>query len=272
MQNLDAEKYITSVSIPNILQEEETELFNTLTSENSTEQQKDDAVAKICRSHIRFVSQFANYYCKRCPVDLEDMISCGVEGMMLAIEKFDVKYGCKFTTYCGCHIKLKMIRHIQNNCAVTIPQSVHDGLIQIKNAMEGFEGEADREELKDKLGITDKRMRNLEAAQAVQSISIHETSKDGNETSFLEDIIADNCDNPYQQYERGDLLECLREILLELDEKTLEIVMSNHHDEKVILEDLAKKYDVSCERIRQIRVQITKELKKKLLEMDRVRK
>ena len=57
-----------------------------------------------------------------------------------------------------------------------------------------------------------------------------------------------------------------QEILSELDEKTLEIVMSKHMENKVRLQDLADKYGVSPERIRQIREDITNKLRLRLLE------
>ena len=56
--------------------------------ENSTEDQKQDAVDQICCSHIRFVSQYAHYYARRCSADVEDLIGAGVVGIMTAIDKF----------------------------------------------------------------------------------------------------------------------------------------------------------------------------------------
>jgi RNA polymerase primary sigma factor len=267
MQDWDAEKYMSSVSSPNISLEEEQELFSTLRSEESTEFEKQDAVDGICRSHIRFVSQLAHYYCKRCgTVDMQDMIGSGVVGMMTAIERFDVSKGCKFTTYCGWWIKLEMIREIQKSCPVTIQQSIQDGLIKIQTAMREAEGEMTREELKERLSFSEKKMQAIDDAH-VNTVSLQAKRGDDEETSFLEDIISDDSLNPHDAYEKEDLMACLKEILAELDEKSLEIVMSKHYDNKIRLQDLADKYGVSAEMIRQIRVQITKQLRKKLLEM-----
>jgi len=265
MQNWDAEKYLNSVSAPNISLEEEKDLFKIIKGEDSTEAQREESIESICRSHIRFVSQMANYYCKRCPVDMEDMIGAGVVGMMTAIEKFDLRKNCKFTTYCGWWIKLEMIRHIQESCPVVIPQSIHDGLIKIQTAMREAEKDMSREDLKDKLDFSEEKMQRLEGAK-IHTVSLQSQQKVGDETSFLADIIPDDSPNPYDIEEKQDLLIYLREILSELDEKTREIVMSKHLEDKVRLQDLADKYDLSPERIRQIRVDATEKIRFKLLE------
>jgi RNA polymerase sigma factor (sigma-70 family) len=265
MQNWDAEKYLNSVSAPNISLEEERRLFAIIKGEDSTDNQKQDAIDSICRSHIRFVSQMADYYCKRCPVDMEDMIGAGVIGMITAIEKFDLDRNVKFTTYAGHWIKLEMIRHIQDSCPVVIPQSVHDGLIKIKTAIREADRDLSREELKDKLEFSEEKMQKLEKAK-VQTVSLQNEQKSSGETSFLEDIISDGGDTPYESIERDDLLRYLKELLEELDEKTLEIVMSKHSETKIRLQDLADKYGVSPERIRQIREDITNKLRRKVLE------
>ena len=272
MQNWDAERYLNSVSAPNITLEEERRLFaiikwedsseegEDLTEEGYTEEEKQSAIDSICRSHIRFVSQMANYYCKRCPVDLEDMIGAGVVGMMTAIGKFDLAKNCKFTTYCGHWIKLEMIRYIQNSCPVVIPQGIHDGLIKIKKALNEADKEMTREELKEKLEFDENKMLKLEGAK-IKTVSLQHQQRDGDETSFLEDIISDDSLTPFELLEREDLLLFLKKILSGLNSKIYEIVMSKYSDEKVRLQDLGEKYSLSPERIRQIREEEVEKLR-----------
>jgi len=264
MQNWDADKYLNSVSIPNISLKEERELFSIIKGEDYTQAQKDSAIEKIVRSHIRFVSQMANYYCKKCQVDMDDMIGAGVIGMMTAIEKFELEKNCKFTTYCGYWIKLEMIRHIQESCPVAIPQSIHDGLIKIQTAIRESDGEMDREEIKEKLEFSEEKMQKLERAKSVNTVSLQKRQGSGDDSSMLEDLIPDDNSTPYDDVEKEDLLSYLREILYELDPRIREIVLSKYEEDKVRLQDLADKYNVSAERIRQIRVQETKKIQKKL--------
>jgi len=266
MQNLDAEKYLNSVSSPNISLEKEKELFLIIKGENSTQKQIDNATEIICRSHIRFVSQMASYYCSRCRVEMQDMISVGVIGMMKAIERFDISKNFKFTTYCGWWIKLEMIRHIQESCTVKIPQSIHDSLIKIQTAMQEAESELSREEIKDKLEISESKMQKIDGAK-ISIVSLQKKCENNDGLSFLEDMIPDDSMNPYESYEKEDLLSFLKEILSDLDEKTLEIVLSKYSEKKVRLQDLANKYGVSAERIRQIRVNTVKKIKEKISEI-----
>lgn len=268
MQNWDADRYLSSVSSPNITLEEEKRLFSILENENSSDYQKQDAIEVICRSHIRFVSQTANYYCKRCHVDMEDMISAGVLGMMTAIDKFKLAKNCKFTTYCGWWIKMEMIKHIQTSYTVNIPQSVQDGLIKIQKAIRESESELSRDEIKEQLEFSEKRMKTLEEA-SVFTLSINES---GGDDSFLENFISEDSLTPYEVYEKEDMIQCFREILSELDEKVLEIVMSKYSEKKVRLQDLSDKYGVSLERIRQLRVEYTKQIRNSFLEKMKVTK
>jgi len=265
MQNWDADRYLNSVSADNISFSEEKELFTIIKDESSSQWAKDDAVEKICRSHIRFVSQIANHYCQRCPVDMEDMISAGVIGMMTAIEKFDVSKGLKFTTYAGWWIKMEMIKHIQKNCPVVIPQNIHDALIKIQTAIREADRELSREEIKENLGYNEDQMRNIEKAK-VQTFSLQNQKNDGEESNFLEDIMTDGSPTPYDKSERADMLMQVKEVIAEMDDKTREIIMSKFSEEKVRLQDLSDKYGVSIERIRQLRERAIKDLRSAVLQ------
>lgn len=249
------EKYISSVSIPNIEQSEEKALFLILKDENSTEFEKQNAIDKICGSHIRFVSQFAYFYGKKSSVDVEDLIGAGVIGMMSAIDRFDVTKDHKFATYCGWWIKLEMIKLIKKSNIVSVPQHVYSDAVKYQNAI----AQAESGTISEDLDLTEKQIKNINKAN-IQYFSIDTHTDDK-----MEDVIDGIDSGPYNICEKKDLMEKLLVILSELDEKTYEIVMSKHLDDKVLLDDLSKKYGVSIERIRQIRVNETNLIKKKLL-------
>ncbi|HUW48644.1 MAG TPA: sigma factor-like helix-turn-helix DNA-binding protein, partial [Patescibacteria group bacterium] len=162
-------------------------------------------------------------------------------------------------------IKLEMIRHIQESCPVVIPQSIHDGLIKIQKAIRESDEEMSREDIKEKLDFDENKMKKLESAK-VQTMSLQSKQKSGDETSLLEDLISDDSLSPSEVFEKEDLIQFLNEILSELDERTYDIVMYRHLEEKARLQDLADKYGVSPERIRQIRDEETLKLRDRLLE------
>jgi RNA polymerase sigma-32 factor len=269
MNNLNAEKYISSASAPNLSFEEEKALFVTLGDEKSTELTKQQAVDKICLSHIRFVSDYAHHYAKQCPMDMQDLVGAGVEGIMDAMDRFDVERGHRFATYCGWWIKLRMIRCIQKNHPLSMSQSMRDSVTKLQKIIREADGDLSRDDLKKSLKVNEKKLSDIEkardASNSVFSIQTKVKVAEEGDCSY-EDILPDSAETPSEIYEHSDLLQCLHEILQELDEKTQEIVMSACGEKKVRLQDLADKYGVSPERIRQLRVEATREVKLRLMD------
>ena len=268
MTNLNAEKYISSASAPNLEFEEEKALFIILGDEKTTELTKQQAVDKICLSHIRFVSDYAHHYAKQCPMDIQDLVGAGVEGIMDAIGRFDVERGHRFATYCGWWIKLRMIRCIQKNHPLSMSQSMRDNVTKLQKTIRDSEGELTRDELKESLKVTDRKLSDIEkardASNGVFSIQTKVKVAEEGDCSY-EDILPDSAETPSEIYEHSDLLKCLHEVVAGLDEKTQEIVMSACGEKKVRLQDLADKYGVSPERIRQLRVEATREVRLRLM-------
>jgi len=269
MQNMNASKYINTSSLPPLTKEDEKELFLTINSVNSNEKEKQAAIDKICLSHIRFISGYAHYFAKKCPVDIEDLIGAGVEGVMEAIVRYDINAKNRFAAYCGWWIRLKIIKCVQKNYPVAIPQNVMDDMIRLQKVMKDDNGTLLREEIAESMNISEKRLLEVEAAR-VTTISINSeifNNKRSQDIEFsYENILSDPFLNPYEKVEHNDLALCLEEILSEMDEKSVELIMSKYGENKVRLQDLASKYGVTQERIRQMRVDAVKEVSKRLIE------
>lgn len=270
MSDWDADRYLNSVTAPNISAEKEVELFTVIKSESSSEAEKQDAIDKLCRSHIRFISSYAQKYRGKCQVDLEDLIGAGVIGMMTAIDNFDLGFKVKFITYCTWWVRLEMLNLIKVNTVVKIPQNINDSIVKIRKEIKDAETELTREEIKNVLNISEKKMKHIELADLKRvplNAPISGDNVGDGQSILIQDILATNDMTPFETYEKEDLLELLREYLSELDAKTLEILMSKYLPKKVKLHELATKYKVSQERIRQIQVKAVKDLRDKLLEV-----
>lgn len=80
------------------------------------------ARGELVERNLRLVVKIAVGYARRAPqVDLQDLVSEGVLGLMHAIEKFDPHSGFKLSTYATWWIRQAVRRSIDQACIVSIP-------------------------------------------------------------------------------------------------------------------------------------------------------
>ena len=130
-------------------------------------------------------------------VDLNDLISAGVFGLMDAIEAFDLERGVKFETYCVPRIRGAMLDELRT--MDWVPRLVRSKASKLEAARKKVEAEVGRppkdEEIALKMDLTSKEFDKLKNdANAVNLVSLkkkwYETDsyKDVREIDILEDI------------------------------------------------------------------------------------
>src|ERR1700752_3197587 len=89
-------------------------------------------------------------------VDLDDLISAGVFGLMDAIEAFDLERGVKFETYCVPRIRGAMLDELRTmDWVPRLVRSKHSKLEEIRKSLEAALGRPPRsDEMASKLGVT----------------------------------------------------------------------------------------------------------------------
>src|SRR2546421_4684722 len=89
-------------------------------------------------------------------VDLDDLISAGVFGLMDAIEAFDLERGVKFETYCVPRIRGAMLDELRTmDWVPRLVRSKHSKLEEIRKAMEASLGRPPRpDEMALRLGVS----------------------------------------------------------------------------------------------------------------------
>jgi len=106
-------------------------------------------------------------------VDLDDLISAGVFGLMDAIEAFDLERGVKFETYCVPRIRGAMLDELRTmDWVPRLVRSKHSKMEEARKSLEAQHGRPPRpEEMAEKLGVTleelDKMMGDATAASLV---------------------------------------------------------------------------------------------------------
>ncbi len=97
----DKEKY------PSI--EDELQLIKDIKSGGT---ERKTAIERLAHSKLRLVTAVAKMF-KGCNLPLEELISAGNEGLVLAAEKYDVSSGFKFMSYAVWWIRQSIMQRIQ---------------------------------------------------------------------------------------------------------------------------------------------------------------
>src|SRR5262249_44312795 len=140
-------------------------------------------------------------------VDLDDLISAGVFGLMDAIEAFDLERGVKFETYCVPRIRGAMLDELRT--MDWGPRLVRRKAGKLEGGRKSLEAEYGRpprpEEMAGKLGLTLEELEKMMGdATAVSLVSLNkkwyetDSYKDVREIDILEDKKAEDPTHPLQ--------------------------------------------------------------------------
>lgn len=221
---------------------------------------------KVVTSNLRFVVSIAKQFQNR-GIELVDLISAGVCGLIESIDKFDVNRGTTFLTYAGWWIKQCIYNTIYSEGdKIRLPVSQRLLIIKILDATTKFVQEHSKkptsEEISELTGI-DVSQVNLLSQFSNKILSIEDfVGEDGTQ---LKDIIP----------EEGLLLdeEISRNLIMKDLDNMLEILPDKEHDvirmvfgigmNQVNTKQIASMLGVCRERVRQIKESGLNKLKRK---------
>ena len=264
------EAYIGIVNqSPVLSREEERELAYRFQNENDL-----DAARKLIVSQLRFVVHIARTY-SGYGLPLADLIQEGNIGLMKAVKKFDPDRGTRLVTYAVHWIRSEIHEFVFNNwkiVKVATTKAQRKLFFKLRNAKKsiGWLTNDEKNLIAKDLGVKPKDVATMEQRFAAVDMSYDLGNTDSDEdyvspAGFLPSPDSD----PSSIVENDNWLQGKKEQLstaLEgLDNRSKEILMSRWlTDEKVTLKELAKQYQVSIERIRQIEEAAIQELREHL--------
>ena len=264
------EAYIGIVNqSPVLSREEERELAYRFQNENDL-----DAARKLIVSQLRFVVHIARTY-SGYGLPLADLIQEGNIGLMKAVKKFDPDRGTRLVTYAVHWIRSEIHEFVFNNwkiVKVATTKAQRKLFFKLRNAKKsiGWLTNDEKKLIAKDLGVKPKDVATMEQRFAAVDMSYDLGNTDSDEdyvspAGFLPSPDSD----PSSIVENDDWLQGKKEQLSKalegLDNRSKEILMSRWlTDEKVTLKELAKQYQVSIERIRQIEEAAIQELREHL--------
>ena len=264
----DLQAYINSVhSIGILTSEEEKKLAEDLYYRNDL-----DAARKLVLAHLRFVIYIAKTY-SGYGLPEADLIQEGNVGLMKAIRKFNPEMGVRLVSFAVHWVKAEIHEYVLKNWKIVKIATTKDQrklFFNLRSKKKGL-GWLTEEEVKamaEDLGVKPSEVREMEKRLSGIDMPFDPLSdSDDDEASFapsqyLEDSDAD----PAMIFEKDNFSENnssqLYEAINQLDDRSRDILQDRWlADEKLTLHELAEKYHISAERVRQIEKNAMKKIK-----------
>ena len=259
MPGRDLTAYMASVnSISVLTPEQERELANQYYYDDNV-----DAARQLVMAHLRFVVHMAKSY-SGYGLSQADLIQEGNVGLMKAVKRFNPEVGVRLVSFAVHWIKAEMHEYILRNwrivkVATTKAQRKLFFNLRSSKKQLGWLNNEEAAAVAEDLGVDTKVVRQMEGRMSGYDTSF-DVESDSDDDSlyrapayYLEDQNSDVALNVEETEWREIKSNSLSLALSDLDDRSQDILKSRWlNDDKITLHDLADKYSISAERVRQL--------------------
>jgi RNA polymerase sigma factor (sigma-70 family) len=239
-------------------------------NEYATGKKRESAINELITHNLYLVIKIAFKYSKKTGRPLDDFIGAGNLGLARAARTFDpIKFNNRFSTYAIYWIIMEILKLIKKSSGpVTVPLYVLDLHNKYRKLIE--DGPVSDEELMSELKINSTNLSRIKLANTY-SVSLDEPlpKQDGHLSKelYLKNSLEDiSSRSPAEKMEEDGEFAILYAAINELDDMSKEVVLSRYlSDDKIQLEVIGKKFNMSSERVRQISKSALDKLRKKIL-------
>ena len=253
--------YIREISkYPNLSLEEEQELAKQGTKE---------AKQKLTQANLKLVITIARKVIHTSKLPMVDLIQEGNIGLMVAVDKFNWKFGYRFATYASWWIKQAMFKAIsEQSHSVKIPVYIQETLSKYSKVKSEMEKESNKavnvEEVAKKMNIETNKINNyLNAYKQTLSLEADYEMQNGSEVKLV-DIIEDKSSSVTREIEYESLKKDIVSMLNSLKDREQKVITMRFGldgSERQTLEEIGKLYGVTKECIRQTEARALSKLK-----------
>ena len=222
-----------------------------------------DAARQLVLAHLRFVVHMAKSY-SGYGLSQADLIQEGNVGLMKAVKRFNPEVGVRLVSFAVHWIKAEMHEYVLRNwrivkIATTKAQRKLFFNLRSSKKQLGWLNNEETKAVADDLGVDAKVVRQMEGRMSAYDMAFDVEADNDDDMPhkapayFIEDKssnIASNIEN--EEWEEVTNKQ-LHAAMSELDDRSQDILKSRWlSEDKLTLHELAGKYDVSAERIRQL--------------------
>ncbi len=250
---------------PLLSKEEELELFHKLNESDDL-----DAARKLVMAHLRFVVHVAKTY-KGYGLPLLDIIQEGNVGLMKAVKRFDSSKNVRLLSFAIYWIRAEIHEFVFKNwrivkVATTKAQRKLFFKLRSKKSKSTWLTQSEKNAIASELNVNSDAITTMESRLSGTDVCFDPVTEDDlSPSEYLTDEADPLLKLEYEQ-DGQDESKKLYEAMSVLDKRSKDIITSRYLSEKkTTLEQLAKKYNVSIERIRQIENKTLDSLKNNLI-------
>ncbi len=223
---------------------------------------------QLIEHYLPLVKYNAERICAKLPdeVELDDLMSAGIFGLMDAIDAFDLKRGVKFETYSATRIRGAILDELRN--MDWVPRLVRSRAHKLEAVSRELEAELGRtpsqEEIGKRMGMSREEFdRLLRDATAVTQVSLNrkyfetDSQKDIREIDVLEDKSGVD---PLHEVQSRDLKEFVTRGLTRAER----LIVVLYYYEEMTMKEIGATLDLSESRVSQMHSSILSRLKAQL--------
>ena len=267
----DLTAYIASVnSIAMLTPEQELGLAKKYYYEDNV-----DAARQLVLAHLRFVVHMSKTF-SGYGLSQADLIQEGNVGLMKAVKRFNPEVGVRLVSFAVHWIKAEMHEYILRNwrivkIATTKAQRKLFFNLRSSKKRLGWLNNEEAEAMAQDLGVDAKVVRQMEGRMASYDAAFDADSDSDDEAAYkapayyLEDQASDLATNVEEDEWEEETNNSLHSAMSELDDRSKDILNSRWLSEnKATLHELADRYGISAERIRQLEKNAMNKIKVKM--------
>jgi len=196
-------------------------------------------------------------------VDIEDLMSAGIFGLMDAIDAFDLDRGVKFETYCAPRIRGAILDELRS--MDWVPRLVRHRTGKVERTRQEIEMQtgtaATEEEISKRLGVDPEEVKKIlkdGSAVSISSLNRQRYQSDGSREVREIDVIQDeSIANPLGEIQRRDLKELLGKGLSRAER----LIIILYYYEEMTMKEIGTTLDLSESRVSQMHSSILARLK-----------